>query len=686
MNNRHDAARRLALVSTVSVIALSVGAASAQETTAIGDGARWSAHGSLTARAGTERHIGELDLFLPLWQSDSSMLYGDLRAQTDDAGNQEGNVGLGFRTMGEDWIVGGYGFFDYRKSDETGNTFNQGTLGLEALSESLDLRANFYVPENGEQAAPGMTALQVIGGSLQLRQGAERALPGVDGEIGYRLWNSEDGDREVRAFAGGYYFDAADYSTVAGGRGRIEARLFDLDFLGEGSRFTLGAEVMQDNVRDTQGFATARLTIPFGGGRRSGQGGLDRRMADYVVRDVDIITRAETVGSSEAVAYADSGVTVGNVMVLTNDDNIVAAAASGSTGDLFVVDGSVGPYRIAESIVLAPGVVLLGGGASFNVVGVDSGQQLTYTAVGTLPVIFGNVSGGGVITLASDTVVAFLHVLNTSYDANSSGISGSSVTGTLVTGNGIITYGIEGHGVHLTDSSSNTISGNTLEINGGLAAGINLDSSSDNILTNNIIEARGSHDPSGMYFRADGISLYRSFSNVIYGNTIGANGVGVKIWESDFNYVAENSIIHSYSGVYLSTSSYNTVYHNDITSAQEGVGLLNSSANLISWNHIKTTGYYGSGLSLTNSAFNGIENNDIMADGTDAIGIYILDSYSNSFRSNEITSNWPRAAGVYLTGAAVDLNTGTGNNYSGPGLDCFVDTSVTGTNSIDLCP
>lgn len=318
MNNRHGVtrtnvrtttalrgfriARRLALVSTVSMIALGAGAASAQETTETGaDNARWSAHGSLTARAGTERHIGELDLFVPLWQSDTSMLYGDLRAQTDDAGNQEGNVGLGFRTMGEDWIVGGYGFFDYRKSDETGNTFSQGTLGVEALTDSLDLRANFYLPESGEQAAAGFTALQIIGGSLQLRQGAERALPGVDGEIGYRLWDSEDGGKEVRAFAGGYYFDAPNYSTVAGARGRIEARLFDMEFLGEGSRFTLGAEVTQDSLRDTQGFAIARLTIPFGGGRRSGRGGLDRRMADYVVRDVDIVTAAGATGAAEAV-------------------------------------------------------------------------------------------------------------------------------------------------------------------------------------------------------------------------------------------------------------------------------------------------------------------------------------------------------------------------------------------------
>lgn len=44
------------------------------------------------------------------------------------------------------------------------------------------------------------------------------------------------------------------------------------------------------------------------------------------------------------------------------------------------------------------------------------------------------------------------------------------------------------------------------------------------------------------------------------------------------------------------------------------------------------------------------------------------------------------ALGVYLTGGLTDLNTGTGNSYTGLGSACTVATSVTGTNSIDLCP
>jgi hypothetical protein len=200
MIDKNFAVRRLALAATVSMVALAASGALAQEAET---GARWSAHGSVTARAGTERQIGELDLFMPLYQNDSAMLYGDLRAQTDDAGNQEGNAGLGFRNMGEDWIVGGYGFFDYRKSDETGNIFTQGALGVEVLSETLDLRANVYLPEGGEQTAASATAVELVGGSLQMRAGFERALPGADGEIGYRLWGSQDGGTEVRAFAGG---------------------------------------------------------------------------------------------------------------------------------------------------------------------------------------------------------------------------------------------------------------------------------------------------------------------------------------------------------------------------------------------------------------------------------------------------------------------------------------------------
>ena len=101
---------------------------------------KWGPSVSFEAKPGNERTLGEIDLFAPLWQDDRSMVFGNVRGQGDTDDNLEGNVGLGYRRiLDSDWIVGGYGYFDYRYS-ENNNGFVQGTLGVEALSVDWDFR------------------------------------------------------------------------------------------------------------------------------------------------------------------------------------------------------------------------------------------------------------------------------------------------------------------------------------------------------------------------------------------------------------------------------------------------------------------------------------------------------------------------------------------------------------------
>ena len=88
-------------------------------------------------------------MFLPLWQDQTSMFFGDLHGQFTAAPSQEGNFGLGYRTqIDPDWILGGYGFFDIQNSDNN-NLFFQGSLGAELLSVDWDFRVNGYFPFNG---------------------------------------------------------------------------------------------------------------------------------------------------------------------------------------------------------------------------------------------------------------------------------------------------------------------------------------------------------------------------------------------------------------------------------------------------------------------------------------------------------------------------------------------------------
>jgi hypothetical protein len=107
----------------------------------------------------------------------------------------------------------------------------------------------------------------------------------------------------LRAFAGGYFFDsyAAGFPQLAGPRVRLEMRLFDLAFLGDGSRLTASAEFQHDDVRDSQGFGGIQVQIPLGKGKRDSGAPcltpLQRRMLDPVVRDIDIITMLRTTGN-----------------------------------------------------------------------------------------------------------------------------------------------------------------------------------------------------------------------------------------------------------------------------------------------------------------------------------------------------------------------------------------------------
>src|SRR5262249_22356936 len=169
-------------------------------------------------------------------------------------------------------------------------------------SVDWDFRLNGYLPFNGGgQTVSGGNGtsghLQIFGNNFGFKSTSiekEYALYGFDGEVGWRVpIFPVDGDMDVRIFAGGYYFARSDVDTIAGPRGRIEARLYDIDFLGLQSRLTAQGIVQWDEPRGTQGFGGLELRIPLGvltGSTGPKLNPLDRRMVDRVQRDVDIVT------------------------------------------------------------------------------------------------------------------------------------------------------------------------------------------------------------------------------------------------------------------------------------------------------------------------------------------------------------------------------------------------------------
>lgn len=263
---------------------------------------RHSPTAELIARPGNKRSIFELDFMIPVYQMMDRMLFVDLRGQMDTKRNKEANLGMGYRqVMQNSFVLGGYAYGDFRRT-KRGNNYTQITLGAEALSVAnlLDFRVNGYIPVGTKQKrVNGGDRARYAGTGLISSSQFEKAMSGFDGEVGVRIPMPGMNSVETRVFAGGYYFKASGVKKVTGPRGRLEVRINDI--INSGSRLTLGLEVSNDKVRKTNVFGHIGLRIPmqFMSGGKVPQG-LARRLADYVVRDVDIVTNDYRVDNAGA--------------------------------------------------------------------------------------------------------------------------------------------------------------------------------------------------------------------------------------------------------------------------------------------------------------------------------------------------------------------------------------------------
>lgn len=328
---------------------------------------KWGPHLDLEGKAGTDRNLGETDLFIPLWQDQDTLTFTSLRARMDDNNSHEGNFGLGIRQMLDTgWNIGGYGYFDRRHSPY-GNKFNQLTFGAEALSLDWDFRANAYIPIGTTQyMEDSLSTVDVSGATLMYKQGEERALRGFDGEIGWRIPLFEaDAGQQLRAYAGGYRFTENNVDTVQGPRGRLDLTFDEVPFLWEGSRFSLGAEIQHDSPRGTQGFASFRLRIPlqgFGDAPKPRLTTLERRMTDPIIRDIDIVSQAGQFSEASEITQTADGETITLLnSASTSAANFATAIANAGANSTVILSGNY--TSINSMTTVKDGQTIVGGGA-----------------------------------------------------------------------------------------------------------------------------------------------------------------------------------------------------------------------------------------------------------------------------------------------------------------------------------
>ncbi len=419
--------------------------------------ALWQPYAAAQGKFGTERSVGIGQLMMPLYQDGRTLLFADIRGRIDDASNTEGNLGLAVRTMIDpEWLVGLYGFFDYRRT-EYDNNFSQGTVGVEAMSVLYEARLNGYIPEAKTKAANSLSTAEIIGNNIFVKGGFERAYYGLDGEIGALLWDDrkEVGMHEIRAFVGGYWFDSGgkNFPSIAGPKGRLELRAYDVPWFGPQSRLTLGVELQHDNIRDFQVSGIARLEIPLGffqNTRRLTR--LERRMLDRIIRDDDIITVTQQ-GPRETGIDSLTNRPLVNVNLVDKNTagGIPAAVTAAGPNSIVIVDGHAGAIATATSINVQQGQVFRGGG--FQVIGAESRSVATF---GTRPTINNTDVTKDTVVLAKNSTVADLNLTG-----GRTGIfSGAALTGVLVSGNTV--SGAANHGLEFSSLDSASIVQNSI--------------------------------------------------------------------------------------------------------------------------------------------------------------------------------------------------------------------------------
>jgi hypothetical protein len=489
---------------------------------------KWRPSIDFEVKPGTKRGLGEADLFVPVEQNATTLLFGSLRGRLDDNENREGNFGLGLRHMlPSGWNVGAYGYYDHRRS-ELDHYFNQATFGVEALGRDWDFRANVYLPFGERVKSLGTTGggdptasiagtiVQIITPGPQTRE--ERALRGFDAEIGWRVpVFPAEADRALRLYAGMFHFDDGVVEAVTGPRLRAELTMYEVPGLWEGARVTLGAEFQHDNVRGSQGFAMARLSIPLfpnrGERKLTAQ---ERRMTERVVRDVDIVTKAHTVkapsivetatvgGSGDAITVLDSATVTGA--------NLGTAVANAGANATVILRGT---FNTTGTITTQEGQTLMGAGT----LAVQTASGRTAELVMPGGTIAGTING---ITLVAtkDVTISGLTINNTVASGSPIGIN---VTGTgVLIANNTITVTINGTGTSTAlgitgAGAAATVVGNTITATGGTTANA-LFVARTATVTGNTLSATGA--TTNRYLRLSGATVGAGSTGNVAGNGV----------------------------------------------------------------------------------------------------------------------------------------------------------------------
>jgi len=707
--------------------------------------------GDLVLAPGETGLRADAEVYFPLLGDGSGFTYAMASFGTDEDGALVLGAGMGQRwRLADHFILGGHVLLDWYEATGTGGGDTdiwRATLGVEVRSENLTAHLNGYLTEGSVWDLAPLTATVVeTDGSLQADVTGirARALPGIEGIVGVRLpiGHMTGPDAEVWLRLGAHHFAAPEVDPVTGFSIGGTWRAYDLpflgDFLGDGSRLSLGVDAYfgDNQPEDIRGLLS--LTIPFHGDTAAPTTGLDRRFTDPVERRRALIVGTRQVRYTTGVSNSLTGMASGPVVYVAAGgdgdgsfgdplDLAAGIVAAGPNGVVVVLDSGGG---IDQQATLLPGQLLIGGGVTIDDHFTTSdGIFASFTPQGQVGTFLGGGGTGAAITAVDDTRLfglsfdragTAIHVtgdgvtiersdIRVAGGANDHAINAEGAADLRIVANTILGTGDGGTAIRLFETPGALVHANTITTDGDNHAGLFIRGDGVTVSDNNIaIEGTNSY---GIFSGSSGL---RITGNAISTRQLGGSAIGLSgsVMSPVENALIAGNMITAFgptlAAIAIDEADGTLILDNLIRLEATGTGIsLNDvDGSMVAGNTIAGSGNSGTGITVAGrdaGALNHVGGNVIsdirrgIAFGIGGGGIT-----GNTIGGTEDAITASLSTGLDISGNAVAstsgavltvrngaIVSGTGNSWDGTGggVQCSsFDGTGSGTVSFDGLP
>ncbi len=323
-------------------------------------------NGKLMGKLGVSRSLARLGIVIPILQRSENLVYLPIIGMLDINNTNELNLGIGYRQIvNQNYILGGYSFFDYRKS-QYDNYFKQITLGLELFFQRLEFRTNIYLPEKKSKFGyskkiknvsvnyDGVNTEHVFSNSRT----RYKEIPNYGGDIEVGVSINYDNNIYLAYY---HFFNKINSNVINGIRVRSTYQYTDV--------VTYDAEISYDNKRKFNAFVGFSVSFV----KRQANFSLLNKMTMLPIRDVDIVVDVDETALMEDVVTNsyDGYVPLIDLEMFTK----LSLGGNGTQDNVFITAAAMNAARDVDDIVIHTkgDFVLL---SSLNKKSLDSGSPL----------------------------------------------------------------------------------------------------------------------------------------------------------------------------------------------------------------------------------------------------------------------------------------------------------------------